>query len=55
MTEELYTEKTVTVEDAREHGITSEELEMIKGHLGGRLPTVTELGIYSGLWSEHAS
>lgn len=51
----LYTEKEVTVEDALEHGLTEEEFELIKGHLGGRVPTVTELGIYSGLWSEHAS
>ncbi len=52
---ELFSEKIVTVEDAKEHGLTAEEFGWIQEHLGGRLPTVTELGIYSGLWSEHAS
>ncbi|MDH5654869.1 MAG: phosphoribosylformylglycinamidine synthase subunit PurL, partial [Spirochaetia bacterium] len=52
---ELYSEKTVNVEDAKEHGLTEEEFEKIQESLGGRLPTVTELGVYSGLWSEHAS
>lgn len=51
----LYSEKEVTVNDAREHGLTPEEFEAIQRHLGGRLPTVTELGMYSGLWSEHCS
>lgn len=53
--EELFTEKEVTLADALEHGITEEEYGWIQEFLGGRNPTVTELGIYSGLWSEHAS
>jgi len=52
---QLYSEKEVTVSDAVEHGLTEEEFELIKKYLGGRTPTVTELGVYSGLWSEHAS
>ncbi|HMW60814.1 MAG TPA: phosphoribosylformylglycinamidine synthase subunit PurL, partial [Leptospiraceae bacterium] len=51
---ELFTEKEITVQDALEHGLTADEFERIRGFLG-RLPTVTELGIYSGLWSEHCS
>jgi phosphoribosylformylglycinamidine synthase len=39
---------------ARQHGLTGEEFEKIKEHLG-RNPTYTELGIYSVMWSEHCS
>lgn len=52
--QELFTEKEVTTEDALEHGLTAEEFQNIQRTLG-RLPTTTELGIYSGLWSEHCS
>lgn len=52
--QELFTEKEVTTEDAVQHGLTAEEFENIKKTLG-RIPTTTELGIYSGLWSEHCS
>lgn len=51
----LYSEKEVTLADATEHGLTEEEFEKIREYLGGRNPTVTELGIYSGMWSEHCS
>ena len=51
----LFSEKQITEADAIEHGLTAEEFERIKEILGGRLPTVTELGVYSGLWSEHCS
>ena len=37
-----------------EHGLNEEEFEMIKTRLG-RVPTFTELGIYSVMWSEHCS
>ena len=47
-------EKEVTLADAREHGLTEEEFTRIQDFLG-RPPTVTELGMYSGLWSEHCS
>ena len=39
----------------REHGLTPEEFEKIKELLGGREPTLTELGIFSVMWSEHCS
>ncbi|MGA8271251.1 MAG: phosphoribosylformylglycinamidine synthase subunit PurL [Candidatus Sulfotelmatobacter sp.] len=39
----------------RRHGLTSEEYEKIKQLLGQREPTLTELGIFSVMWSEHCS
>jgi phosphoribosylformylglycinamidine synthase len=39
----------------RQHGLTSEEYEKIKQLLGDREPTLTELGIFSVMWSEHCS
>jgi len=39
----------------RQHGLTSDEYEKIKRLLGGREPTLTELGIFSVMWSEHCS
>src|SRR6202049_2899991 len=39
----------------RQHGLTSEEYEKIRQLLGGREPTLTELGIFSVMWSEHCS
>ncbi|MCE9596839.1 MAG: phosphoribosylformylglycinamidine synthase subunit PurL [Spirochaetia bacterium] len=51
---ELYSEKEITLADAIDHGLTEEEFVKIQEYLG-RKPTVTELGIYSGLWSEHCS
>jgi phosphoribosylformylglycinamidine synthase len=39
----------------REHGLTPDEYEKIKKLLGGREPTLTELGIFSVMWSEHCS
>jgi phosphoribosylformylglycinamidine synthase subunit PurL len=39
----------------REHGLTLDEFEKIKKLLGGREPTLTELGIFSVMWSEHCS
>src|SRR5512143_3401539 len=39
---------------AAEHGLSAEEFERI-GKILGRLPNLTELGIYSALWSEHCS
>jgi len=42
-------------EALRQHGLTSEEYEKIKQLLGGREPTLTELGIFSVMWSEHCS
>ncbi|HVI07517.1 MAG TPA: AIR synthase related protein, partial [Candidatus Binatia bacterium] len=39
----------------RQHGLTADEYEKIKQLLGGRAPTLTELGIFSVMWSEHCS
>jgi phosphoribosylformylglycinamidine synthase len=39
----------------RQHGLTSEEYDKIRQLLGGREPTLTELGIFSVMWSEHCS
>src|SRR5215831_15483822 len=45
----------ITAEIVRHHGLTSDEYEKIKQLLGGREPTITELGIFSVMWSEHCS
>ncbi len=47
-------EKKVTLELAKEHGLLEEEYEQILKILG-RVPTFTELGIFSVMWSEHCS
>ena len=44
----------VTPEMVAEHGLTPEEYERILAALG-RTPNLTELGIYSVMWSEHCS
>jgi phosphoribosylformylglycinamidine synthase subunit PurL len=44
----------VTPELLTRHGITAEEYERILAALG-REPSLTELGIYSVMWSEHCS
>ena len=46
---------SITPELIREHGLTPDEFEKIKQLLGGREPTITELGIFSVMWSEHCS
>ena len=45
----------ITADLVREHGLTNDEHEKIKQLLGGREPTITELGIFSVMWSEHCS
>jgi phosphoribosylformylglycinamidine synthase subunit PurL len=42
-------------ETLRQHGLTIDEYEKIKQLLGDREPTLTELGIFSVMWSEHCS
>src|SRR6202047_5557514 len=44
----------VTPEVIERHGLTPEEFERIKKILG-REPNLTELGIFSVMWSEHCS
>ena len=48
------TEITVDKALATEHGLTDREYNWILERLG-RTPTITELGIYSVMWSEHCS
>jgi phosphoribosylformylglycinamidine synthase len=47
-------ERPVTPEVVREHNLNDLEYERILAMLG-RVPTLTELGIFSALWSEHCS
>jgi phosphoribosylformylglycinamidine synthase subunit PurL len=47
-------EPRVTLALARQHGLTDEEYDKMVKSLG-RIPTYTELGIYSVMWSEHCS
>lgn len=47
-------ERPVTLEVVREHNLTEPEYGEITAMLG-RTPTLTELGIFSALWSEHCS
>jgi phosphoribosylformylglycinamidine synthase subunit PurL len=47
-------EINVTSEIAAEHGVTAEEFARIRSILG-RDPNLTELGIFSVMWSEHCS
>jgi len=54
MSTKAVSEPRVTFELAKEHGLNEEEFEMIKDYLG-RMPTFSELGVYSVMWSEHCS
>ncbi|QQS35045.1 MAG: phosphoribosylformylglycinamidine synthase subunit PurL [Ignavibacteriales bacterium] len=47
-------EPEVTLELALEHGLTEEEYQRVQKILG-RIPSFTELGIFSVMWSEHCS
>ena len=42
------------VSQAKELGLSNEEFDKIINHLG-RKPNITELGIFSAMWSEHCS
>jgi phosphoribosylformylglycinamidine synthase len=48
-------ERHVTPAVVREHKLTDGEYAAIRAILGDRTPTLTELGIFSALWSEHCS
>jgi phosphoribosylformylglycinamidine synthase len=48
------TEPSVSLVLAKEFGLNGEEYEKILSLLG-RIPTLTELGIFSVMWSEHCS
>ncbi len=47
-------EQEITPEIVKEHGLSAQEYQRILGALG-RAPNMTELGIYSVMWSEHCS
>ncbi|OGU70632.1 MAG: phosphoribosylformylglycinamidine synthase II [Ignavibacteria bacterium RIFCSPLOWO2_02_FULL_55_14] len=47
-------EPSVTLDLAKEHGLTEEEFQRMCKMLG-RIPSYTELGVYSVMWSEHCS
>ena len=47
-------ERPVTTEVVREHNLNEQEYGRIVEMLG-RTPTLTELGVFSALWSEHCS
>jgi phosphoribosylformylglycinamidine synthase len=44
----------ITPNTIAEHGLTSEEYDLIL-EIMGREPSMTELGIFSVMWSEHCS
>jgi len=48
------TESAITPEIVAEHGLSPEEYERVL-HAMGRAPNLTELGIFSVMWSEHCS
>ena len=48
------TDPAITPELVRKHNLTPEEYQRIEKILG-RTPTLTELGIFSVMWSEHCS
>ena len=50
----IETEIKITAEIAAEHGLTAEEFARVQKILG-RDPSLTELGIFSVMWSEHCS
>jgi len=45
---------TITPDIVKEHGLTTEEYDKVL-KIMGREPTITELGIFSVMWSEHCS
>ena len=47
-------DRAVTADLVREHNLNAVEYERILDLLG-RTPTLTELGVFSALWSEHCS
>lgn len=50
----VFNEPEITDALVQEHGFTKEEFAEVKNILG-RMPTFTELGIFSVMWSEHCS
>lgn len=50
----MTTETAITAEILEQHNLTTDEFDRIKSNLG-REPNMTELGIFSVMWSEHCS
>ena len=50
----IETEIKITTEVAADHGLTAEEFARVQKILG-RDPSITELGVFSVMWSEHCS
>ena len=48
------TESEITPEVVAQHGLSPEEYQRVL-HALGRTPNLTELGIFSVMWSEHCS
>ena len=48
------TSSEITPEVVAEHGLTKDEYALIEQHMG-RTPNMTELGVFSVMWSEHCS
>ncbi|MEP6102143.1 AIR synthase related protein, partial [Parasphingorhabdus sp.] len=53
-TDTLIAEPQISTETVREHGLNAEEYQRILNALE-REPNITELGIFSVMWSEHCS
>ncbi len=49
-----HSQTDITPEVIRQHGLSDEEYQQILTHLG-REPNLTELGVFSVMWSEHCS
>lgn len=50
----MKSEIKITPELVKQHNLTDEEYQKVQDILG-RVPTITELGIFSAMWSEHCS
>lgn len=50
----MKSEIKITPELVKQHNLTEEEYQKVQTILG-RVPTITELGIFSAMWSEHCS
>src|SRR6478609_7046974 len=50
----MITETAINAEVLEQHNLTTDEFERIKQVLG-RAPNLTELGVFSVMWSEHCS
>ena len=48
------TNTVMSYENAAEMGLSAEEFDRVCAHMG-RIPNLTELGVFSAMWSEHCS